>query len=240
MINCGSLVRFNASPIVDEFNEFSWNFSNVRLDSTNIKYEPSSLVCDSSSKCYSICDDMLSQLFVSGFTIDFWAYITNTSSGGPIYIGTMDGSDPYQILEMYGASAIYTQHLSRGTISYNYNEWQYWSLNFYNNKLYIFINGKLELSCDCPYNSNSSNGIYINAGRTSERCFYGYISDFKITKNVKHTNIDFASPLNKPTGTISYNFSASCIYRDTTSDVVFMTKNDSNMFSDLNMIILNK
>lgn len=240
MINCGSLVSFNASPIVDEFSEFSWDFSNARLDSTNIKYEPSSLVCSDSSKCYSICDDMLSQLFASGFTIDFWARIDNTASGGLIYIGTMGGEDAYQILEMYNVGSIYTQHVSRGTVTCTYGTWQYWSLNFYNNKLYIFIDGKLSLTCDCSYNSNSHNGIYINAGRTSERYFNGYISDFKITKHVKHANIEFEPPLDKPKNTISYNFLTNGIYRETSSDLVLMAKNDSNIFSDFNMIALNK
>lgn len=239
-VNCGSLVRFSAAPIADTFDELTWDFSSATLDNTQTKYEDNSLLCNSTSTCYCICDDLLTQLFTSGFTIDFWAYITSTSSGGPIYIGMAGGSDQYQILDTYNVTDIYTQHILRGNISYITNEWQYWSLNFYNNKLYIFIDGKLELSCDCSYNSNSSNGIYINAGRMSGRYFNGYISDFKITKNVKHTKINFANPLDKPNGTISYSFSTNGIYRDTISDVVVMSKNNSNILSDLNMIQLNK
>ena len=237
-VNCGSLVRFNASPIMDEFNELTWDFSSAAIDNTQTKYEDNSLLCNSTSTCYCICNDLLTQLFTSGFTIDFWAYITSTSSGGPVYIGAMDGVDQYQILDMYRVTDIYTQHMLRGNISYSSNEWQYWSLNFYNNKLYIFIDGKLVLSCDCPYNSNSSNGTYINAGRTSGRYFDGYISDFKITKNVKHTKINFTNPIDAPKNTVSYKFLTNGIYWNTIDDLVILSKNDSSIFSDLNFIKL--
>lgn len=237
MLDCVSLLRFDTSPIVDEIGELTWNISTASLSNSILKYEPNSLVCNSSSKVSCICSDVLRDLFTNGFTIDFWQYYSSHGEGGAVYLGVLGGSDSYQLLEIYQGVHLYTQHSYRGDIPLSAG-WNYVSLNFYGNYLYVYVNGVYRFACYCPYVAHSSNGIYINAGRTADRYFNGYISDFKITRGAKHLTNDFGVPSEVPSDEISYKFSRNGLYRDTNTDMVYMCKSDADRFRELNFVRL--
>lgn len=240
MLNCVSLLRFadDTDIVKDDIvnSDFTWQAEEgLNLTDTETKYEEKSLYATGALKIYSECDDKLIELFTSGFTIDFWCYAESYSNGNALYIGTMDGGDAYQILELYPSGQqvyVHTQHVDRGHINVSTGEWHYWSLNFINDELHVYIDGEGLLTCPCPYNSNVSNCLYINAGRTSGRYMNGYISDFRITSYCRHIDSDFVVPSSAPSVTLNptSTFVYNNIYKDSETNSVYVCNTQSNPY----------
>ena len=205
MKKCGKVIaalQFNkdipSNSVFEDTVGFEWqSIGTVSLDKTTVKFGQSSFRTVRNSRIRIVDNSILPSILSNG-TIEFWSLRSgNGWDGGPLYIGTDNGDDNKNFLELYVYSNMWLYH--QNITDFNVpSGWVHWAFVFKDGYLYVFLNGILSKTTKTVYNHYSTNYIWLNSARLSSRFMDGYIDEVIITDTAKWTS-DFTPPTSEYT-----------------------------------------
>lgn len=180
--------------------------STAQVSTSVVKYGSGSMVFNGSSTSLTFADTSKFNLFnfgIGDFTIDFWFYPNNTTSG-VVYGRTASGQNNILVyiganvtdrVSFYGAvSGGGTAILSAGTPSVSV--WQHCAVVRQNGIVTVYLNG---IGGTPTSNAVALDSTYVPTigayTHTFTNAFNGYLDDFRITKGVARYTANFIPPL---------------------------------------------
>lgn len=203
--NTTFLMHCNNAGIYDSScNRNLETIGNTQISTTQKKFGSSSIYFDGVGDIVTApaSNDFL--LGLESFTLECWIYPTFQSTTGQAIFtnrGTNATSLWFGFPPDYFYPVVYTSiGVLQSTISCSINTWNHVALSRLSSEgvLRIFVNGVESASISTPVNFSTGNICSIGGeSATNALYFYGYISDFRLTKGVCRYQTSFTPPTRK-------------------------------------------